>query len=192
MLSAMKEVEEKYKVKITFSIEEEPLGTAGPLALAKDILGSDLDPFFVLNSDVICEFPFKKLLEFHKSHGKEGTLMTTTVEDPSSFGVIVNVKESSEIERFVEKPKEWVGNAINAGIYIFNPQILDRIQLKPTSIEQEIFPRMAVEGQLHSIPLEGFWADVGTVSFMISFFRPAKGFLERNWPLFRICKENPT
>jgi NDP-sugar pyrophosphorylase family protein len=41
-------------VRITFSVETEPLGTAGPLALAKDILGKDDSPFFVLNSDVIC------------------------------------------------------------------------------------------------------------------------------------------
>ena len=130
------------------------------MALARDIL-DDGDPFFVLNSDVICEFPFKKLLEVHKTHGCEGTLMTTEVEDPSAFGVIVNTKGSTQIERFVEKPKDWVGNAINAGIYIFSPGILKRIQNKPTSIEQDIFPRMAAEGQLHSIPLEGFWADVG-------------------------------
>jgi len=46
--------EEMYNVKITFSVETEPLGTAGPLALAKDILAKDDSPFFVLNSDVIC------------------------------------------------------------------------------------------------------------------------------------------
>ena len=102
---------------------------AGPLGLARDILGADKDPFFVLNSDVICEFPFQHLLEFHKSHGCEGTLMTTPVDDPSKFGVIVSVPGSTRIERFVEKPKEYVGNHINAGIYIFNPSILDRIEV---------------------------------------------------------------
>ena len=51
---------------------------AGPLALAKELL-SDGDPFFVLNSDVICTFPFEKLLEFHKGHGGEGTIMVTQV-----------------------------------------------------------------------------------------------------------------
>lgn len=122
MLSAMKKVEDEYKVKITFSIEEEPLGTAGPLALAKDILSSDPDPFFVLNSDVICEFPciyslaftllVEELLIFHKSHGGEGTLMVTPVDDPSKFGVIVKKAGSTAVERFVEKPKTWVGDGI--------------------------------------------------------------------------------
>ena len=47
---------------------------AGPLALARDVLGADGEPFFVLNADVVCEFPFAEIIAFHKSHGKEGTL----------------------------------------------------------------------------------------------------------------------
>ncbi|KAI8815910.1 nucleotide-diphospho-sugar transferase [Fimicolochytrium jonesii] len=161
MVDAMHEVEELYKVKIHFSIESEPLGTAGPLALARDILAKDDSPFFVLNSDVICEFPFEELLNFHKEHGCEGTLMTTPVEDPTKYGVIVQKEGSCAIDRFVEKPKEFVGNQINAGIYIFNPKMLDRIEPKPTSIEKDVFPFMAKAGQLHAMPLAGFWADVG-------------------------------
>jgi mannose-1-phosphate guanylyltransferase len=135
------------------------LGTAGPLALARDIL-SDGDPFFVLNSDVICPFPFAELLEFHKSHGKEGTILVTKVEEPSKYGVVVS-SEGGRIDRFVEKPQVYVGNKINAGIYIFNPSILNRIEVKPTSIEKEVFPAMASEGQLYSFVLQGFWMDVG-------------------------------
>lgn len=65
-------------IKITISRETEPLGTAGPLALAKDLL-NDGKPFFVLNSDVICPFPFDDLLQFHISHGGEGTILVTQV-----------------------------------------------------------------------------------------------------------------
>lgn len=62
-------------IEITLSQEDEPLGTAGPLALAKKFLAAEGDvPFFVLNSDVISDYPFSKMLEFHKSHGKEGTI----------------------------------------------------------------------------------------------------------------------
>ncbi len=52
---------------------------AGPLALAREFLEADSDPFFVLNSDVICGYPFEKLANFHKSHGKEGTLVVSIV-----------------------------------------------------------------------------------------------------------------
>lgn len=62
-------------VIITISQETEPLGTAGPLALAREVLGEGTEPFFVLNSDVICDFPFEDMVKFHKAHGKEGTLV---------------------------------------------------------------------------------------------------------------------
>ena len=51
--------------------------SAGPLALARKFLEADDEPFFVLNSDVICCYPFEELVKFHKSHGKEGTLMVS-------------------------------------------------------------------------------------------------------------------
>ena len=51
--------------------------SAGPLALARDHLTVDDEPFFVLNSDVVCDFPFKQMAEFHKNHGKEGTIVVS-------------------------------------------------------------------------------------------------------------------
>jgi len=53
-----------------------------------------------------------------------------------------------KIQRFVEKPQEFISNKINAGLYIFNANMIDRIPLKPTSIEREIFPKMCEDGQL--------------------------------------------
>ena len=88
--------------------------------------------------------------------------MVTKVEEPSKYGVVVHTPgHASRIERFVEKPVEFVGNRINAGIYILNPSVLKRIELRPTSIEQETFPAICADGQLHSFDLEGFWMDVG-------------------------------
>ncbi|KAJ3197047.1 mannose-1-phosphate guanyltransferase [Entophlyctis luteolus] len=163
MVKAMEKYEAELDIKIHFSVESEPLGTAGPLALAAPILRKDNTPFFVLNSDVICEFPFEDLLAFHTAHGGEGTIMVTKVDDPSKYGVVVNRDggQSSSIEKFVEKPTEFISNKINAGIYIFNPTVLDRIEERPMSIEKEVFPFMAQDGQIHSMELPGFWMDVG-------------------------------
>lgn len=63
----------KLGVSLTFSHETEPLGTAGPLALARELLSASPEPFFVLNSDVICDFPFKELARYHRNHGKVST-----------------------------------------------------------------------------------------------------------------------
>ena len=90
MMDFLKEWEAKLHIKITCSQEDEPMGTAGPLGLARAILapngdGSD-DPFFVLNSDVICDFPLKEMLEFHRAKKAEATVLVTKVEDPSKYG----------------------------------------------------------------------------------------------------------
>uniref|UniRef100_A0A0K8TTN1 mannose-1-phosphate guanylyltransferase n=1 Tax=Tabanus bromius TaxID=304241 RepID=A0A0K8TTN1_TABBR len=151
---------EKLGVEIIFSHETEPLGTAGPLALARDVLSASAEPFFVLNSDIICDFPFKQLEQFHKSHGKEGTIVVTKVEEPSKYGVVL-YNETGCIQDFIEKPQEFISNKINAGMYIFNPSVLNRIEVKPTSIEKEVFPVMAGEQQLYALELSGFWMDVG-------------------------------
>lgn len=117
-------------IRITMSQEVEPLGTAGPLALASKYFEETPDePFFVLNSDVICEFPFQEMLAFHRAHGKEGTIMVTKVEEPSKYGVVVYDQATGRIRKFVEKPKEFVSNKINAGLYIFNTGILKRIEV---------------------------------------------------------------
>jgi len=137
------------------------LGTAGPLKLAhQNGLLTETDLFFVFNSDISCEFPLDKLLEFHKKHGKEGTIMLTQVDEPAKYGVVLT-EADGKVKDFVEKPKEFISNRINAGIYIFNGSILNRIEPKPTSIEREIFPQMAKEGQLYAMDLEGFWMDIG-------------------------------
>lgn len=80
MLNFLKDFEAKLGIKITCSQETEPLGTAGPLALAHDKLIDDSgEPFFVLNSDVISEYPLKEMIEFHKAHGGEASIMVTKV-----------------------------------------------------------------------------------------------------------------
>jgi mannose-1-phosphate guanylyltransferase len=154
----------KIGITIKYSHEQEPMGTAGPLALARELLVDEKDPdapFFVLNSDITSEFPFQDLLQYHKAHGKEGTIMVTQVSEPSKYGVVVYDENSGRISRFVEKPQQYVGNKINAGIYIFNPSILKRIPLRPTSIEKEVFPSMANAGELYAMELKGFWMDIG-------------------------------
>lgn len=138
------------------------MGTAGPLALARDkLVDGSGEPFFVLNADVTCEFPLVSMLAFHKRHGGEATLFVTKVEEPSKYGVVLYDEETGAVQRFVEKPAVFVGNKINAGIYVLSPGVLDRIQLRPTSIEKEIFPPLAAEGKLFAQVLEGFWMDVG-------------------------------
>ena len=147
MRAFMDKCVKKYNVKMSISLEEFPLGTAGPIRLAKKYLTSDNPDglFFVFNGDIICKFPLEKLIEFHCNHGGEGTICVTKVEDPSRYGVILS-DEKGMIKSFVEKPKVFISDKINAGIYLFNTKIIDRIPLNvKTSIERKIFPVLAAE-----------------------------------------------
>lgn len=187
MGSFIEEQEKLLGIKITLSRESEPLGTAGPIALAREHLlelsnggenndnnnratngcnqndnlnNNDDVPFFVLNSDIICDYPFQRMIEFHKAHKSEGTIVVTRVDEPSKYGVVV-YNQQGLVERFVEKPSEFVSNKINAGLYIFNKPILNRIEVRPTSIEKETFPAMAADKQLYAMELDSYWMDVG-------------------------------
>jgi len=164
MQEALAEFRERYGIEITCSVEESPLGTAGPIRLAEKILRNnapDDEPFFVFNSDVICEFPLKEMLAYHKAHGREGTICVTRVDDPSKFGVVVS-DDTGKIARFVEKPKEFISDRINAGLYVLNMPVIDRVDANVfRMIETDVFPKMAAEEQLYSYNLNGYWADIG-------------------------------
>jgi NDP-sugar pyrophosphorylase family protein len=67
------------------------MGTAGPLALARHLLDDGSGkPFFVLNSDVVCPYPMKDMLDFHTARGAEATILVTKVDDPSKYGEHTN------------------------------------------------------------------------------------------------------
>ena len=163
MQEAIQELKGRYGIEITCSVEDSPLGTAGPIRLAEKYLreGPADEPFFVFNSDVICDFPLEAMLAFHKSHGGEGTICVTQVEDPSKYGVVVSNSEG-RIERFVEKPSVFISDKINAGLYVLNKSVIDRVDPGVfRMVETDVFPQVAAEGKLFCFTLQGYWADIG-------------------------------
>lgn len=154
------EKHQDFGVKITLSQETEPLGTAGPLALAQDLL-DDGEPFFVLNCDIACEFNMRSLLDFHNAHGKVGTIMVTRMDEPAKYGKSVVVPhETGLVDRFVEHGRTFAGNLINAGVYIFSPTIFQSLSMRSMSMEKEVLPRLAEEEQLYSLRLDGYWMNI--------------------------------
>ena len=125
---ALRDVEKRLKIKISFTLEKVPMGTAGPIRLNEDLLDvDDKDPFFMLNADVIADYKFGELLKFHQSHKGEGTIYVTPVEDPSRYGVVV-ADQNGKVSAFVEKPKDKkYGCDINAGLYILNKSVIKRV-----------------------------------------------------------------
>ena len=116
----------QYGVTIKCLIEKTPLGTAGPIGLAREeILRDNSDGFFfVLNSDIVSEYSFEQLLEEHKSNVAEVSLNVKVVEDPSKYGVVV-CNDQGHVSEFIQTPKQFKSNKVNTGIYLFNTSIFD-------------------------------------------------------------------
>lgn len=150
-------------VRVTYAVEPVPLDTAGAIRFAATHAGFD-DTFLVVNGDVLTDLNVTKLLAFHHEHGGEATLALHPVKDPSMFGVVPTA-EDGRVIAFVEKPPrdQAPTNLINAGTYIFEASVLDRIAPDgPVSVERVTFPALAQEGALFAMADDAYWLDIGT------------------------------
>ena len=149
-----------------YAVEPEPLDTAGAVRFAalEAGIGADDDTFLVLNGDVFTDLDIGAMVASHRVAGAEATLALTKVDDPSRYGVVPTDAEG-RVLGFVEKPdaESAPSRWINAGTYVLEPSILDRIpDGRPVSIEREVFPAMAAEGCLHAMRSDAYWIDTGT------------------------------
>ncbi|HVF54385.1 MAG TPA: NDP-sugar synthase [Actinomycetota bacterium] len=151
--------------------EEVALGTAGALRHAREFVGDET--VLAFNGDILTDVDLAAVLEWHRSHEAEATIVLTPVEDPSAYGV-VPTDDDGRVLGFIEKPPpgEAPSNLINAGIYVLEPSIIDRIPKGEVwSAERQLFPGLVEEGaRLFATAPPAYWIDIGT---------PAK-YLEAN------------
>jgi mannose-1-phosphate guanylyltransferase len=150
-------------VRLVYAVEPEPLDTAGAIAFAARADGID-ERFLVVNGDILTDLDVSALVDFHERSGAEGTIALTKVEDPSQFGV-VPTEADGRVVAFVEKPPrdEAPTDLINAGYYVLEPSVLDRIPSgRKVNIERETFPAMVADGRLYARADDAYWLDVGT------------------------------
>ncbi|MGD9997816.1 MAG: sugar phosphate nucleotidyltransferase [Ilumatobacteraceae bacterium] len=148
---------------LRYAVEPEPLDTAGAIRFAADEAGIE-DTFVVANGDVLTDLDIGSLVAFHDSRRAEATLHVIGVDDPSAFGVVA-LDADCRVEHFVEKPVPGTepSNLINAGTYVLEPSVLDRIPLgERCSIERVTFPAVADEGRLFALASDDYWIDTGT------------------------------
>ena len=122
------------------------------------------DTFVVVNGDVLTDMDLTSLMAFHRDRGAEGTIALHPVADPSAFGVVPTDSEG-RVTAFVEKPPrdEAPTNEINAGTYVLEPSVLERIpEGGRVSIERETFPAMVRDGNLFARSDDSYWLDTGT------------------------------
>ena len=171
-------------VPVSYVIEDEPLDTAGAIAFAATQSKIN-DTFLVCNGDVITELEINDLFNFHKARGSEATISLTPVEDPARYGV-VETDEDGKVLEFIEKPSGLTisTNLINAGVYIMEPSVLDRISSSgPVSVEKETFPSLVSEEKIFAFASDKYWLDAGTPStYLQANLELINGFREIKFP----------
>ncbi|MFW2382266.1 MAG: sugar phosphate nucleotidyltransferase [Acidimicrobiales bacterium] len=151
-------------VAMHYAVEPEPLDTGGAIGFAARFAGFTDQTFIALNGDVINDLDIAGLVAQHRRFGGEGTIHLTPVEDPSRFGV-VPIDAAGRVEAFIEKPpaEEAPSNWINAGTYVLEPSVLERMpEGEKVSIERAVFPAMVADGTLFAVQEDGYWVDAGT------------------------------
>jgi mannose-1-phosphate guanylyltransferase len=153
--------EEHDGMRLRYVVEEEPLGTAGPMRLAADA-GMLEDRLLVLNGDVLTDMDLTAELRQHVQTGARATLALVAVDDTSSYGV-VPTKPDGRVEAFLEKTDGPAPtNRINAGAYVLERSVVDEIPPgRAVSFEREVFPKL-VGDRLYGWATDGYWIDIGT------------------------------
>ena len=148
---------------VDYAVEERALGTAGGIKNAEKYLKGGA-PVVVVNGDVLSGTNLEQLIEKHHSSDALGTIMLTSVEDPTAYG-LVEVDHDMVVHRFLEKPAadEVTTNLVNAGVYVLEPEVLEMIPPgREVSIEREIFPELQTGGRLRAHISSSYWRDIGT------------------------------
>jgi mannose-1-phosphate guanylyltransferase len=156
-------------VRLVYAVEDSPLDTAGAIRFAALEGGVDTT-FVVVNGDVLTDLDVTALVEFHRSRPAEATIALTPVDEPSRFGV-VPTDEEGRVTAFIEKPPPGQAptNLINAGTYILEATVLDRIPGgRKVSIERETFPALVADGKLFAKGSTASWLDAGTPEALLA------------------------
>jgi NDP-sugar pyrophosphorylase family protein len=149
-------------IRIRYLVEPAPLGTAGAVKFAEQYLE---DSVVVFNGDVLTQIDLTAVIRLHRERQARATIVLTPVANPMAYG-LVETGPDSLVRRFLEKPKadQITCNTINAGIYVLEPDTLDRIPRDTAwSIERSYFPSLIERGETFvAYVYEGYWIDIGT------------------------------
>ncbi|HYE66848.1 MAG TPA: NDP-sugar synthase [Pyrinomonadaceae bacterium] len=152
-----------YGVHIKYTVEPQPMGTAGAYKFAEDLIR---EPTVVFNGDILTDLDLKAVVREHKQRKATATIVLAPVSNPSAYG-LVETEPDGRVRRFLEKPKtdEITVNTINAGTYVLEPRVLDLIPAGENhSFEYGLFPTLLDRGEdfYAHIPQRTYWMDIGT------------------------------
>ncbi|HEX8088359.1 MAG TPA: NDP-sugar synthase [Blastocatellia bacterium] len=151
-----------YGVRISYTVEASPLGTAGAYRNAAGLISQTT---VVLNGDVLTDIDLNDVIRSHRERAAAATIVLTPVPNPTAYG-LVETDSEGRVSRFLEKPKpdEVTCDTINAGIYILEPRVLDYVpEGEPFMFEYGVFPQLLERKEpFYAYTWRGYWRDIGT------------------------------
>lgn len=152
----------RWGVKIRYSIESEPMGTAGAVKQARNMLDGR---FLVIHGDIITDFDLRSAINKHEKSSAIATILTAQTDEPTQFGLI-DMDSSGNVTRILEKPKSEKAftNTVSTGIYILEPEAISCIPYdKISDFPRQVFPAMLANMEpIRALSMPGYWCDVGS------------------------------
>ncbi len=175
------------EMDVDYSVEEQPLGTAGSVRLARERLD---DTVLVISGDALCDVDLTGLVAAHREKGAAVTIALKSVDNPLEFGIVVT-DEDGRVERFLEKPSwgQVFSDTINTGIYVLEPEVLRHIPTdRPYDFSKELFPLLLEMGRpIYGHVLDGYWQDIGNLEqFRQANFDALDGRVQLDIPGLRL------
>jgi len=153
-------------LRITFSREDEPLGTGGAIKNAQTLIHSD--PFFVMNGDSYCPLDYRRLLDFHYAKKAAVTVVAAPQSDQRDFGTLTLAPEPSDKVTCFEEKIEGAGEScpqdvlVSAGVYCFSQSLFSSMPAdRVFSLEKDFFPAM-VGKDFYGYLCQSKFFDIGT------------------------------
>lgn len=156
----------KWGLELEYALEMEPLGTGGAIRNAAELILAEIsenEPIVVFNGDVLSQHNLAAQIKLHQSSSAAVTLHLVSVEDPRPYGC-VPFDPNGRVTDFLEKMINPITNTINAGCYVFTPEVVREIELgKVVSVEREVFPKLLKAGRvIQAFVDDSYWLDMGT------------------------------
>jgi NDP-sugar pyrophosphorylase family protein len=149
---------DKYGIKIAYSHEKKPLGTAGALSGAASLITNK--PFLVINGDVLVKINLKEMIRFHEEEKFMVTMALTSTKETTGYGTVS--LQGEKIVNFAGKEEPIISQLVNAGIYICSPNFLLYLKNNKKPNLDDVFPQLSKEGKLAGFTFEGDWFEIST------------------------------
>lgn len=169
-----------FGMKISYAVEETPLGTGGAIAHAARVFGEEFlasnEPLVIFNGDIISQHHLDRQIAFHQEKSADVTLHLTRVDDARAFGC-VPTDSQGRVTAFLEKMDQPVTNAINAGCYVFTPTVISTIAPgQIVSVERDVFPALVAAGKrIYGYEEQSYWIDIGNPASLLRASRDLVG-----------------